>query len=107
MAGISMPQKRHLYLFPQKDTYTLAKKEKAYSCEKRARMLLPQFVMYVQDTVLQQNGMHTQDETLEVGAVFPDVEGCPRLEVRAVLQLQLHCTWMDGHEARYRATNIL
>jgi len=66
---------------------------------KKARMLLPQFGMHVQDTVLQQNGIHTQDETLEVGAVFPDVEGCPRLEVGAVLQLQLHCTWMHGHEA--------
>jgi hypothetical protein len=51
--------------------------------------------------------MHTQDETLEVCAIFPDVEGCPRLEVGAVLQLQLHCTWIHGHEARYRATDTL
>ena len=67
--------------------------------KKGTRILLPQFGMHVQDTVLQQNGMHTQDETLKVGAVFPDVEGCPRLKICAVLQLQLHCTWMDGHEA--------
>ncbi len=68
--------------------------------KKGTRILLPQFGMHVQDTVLQQNGMHTQDETLKVGAVFPDVEGCPRLEIGAVLQLQLHCTCMHGHEAR-------